>query len=100
MMTITVRELRDKLSHLKDNQIIEGKREGAHYQITKEESLKFPDCACYAIKISGSSDSCLSIISKFIELLGNPLKRFSSRVFPDTVFLYYDVKEVDKEAVS
>lgn len=110
VMTITVRELREKLSQLpviivgtvvKDNQIIEGNRGGAHYEITKEESPKFPGCACYAIKISSpSEDSCLSIISKFIELLDEPLMRFPSKVFPNTVFLYYDAKEISKEAVS
>lgn len=109
VMTITVRELREKLSRLpvitvgavvKDNQIIEGNQEGTHYEITKEESSKFPGYACYVIKISGpSEDGCLSIISMFIALLGNPLLRFPSKIFPDTVFLYYDAEEV-KEAVS
>lgn len=70
-----------------DHQIIEGSEYEAHYKITKETPSTFPGLTIYAFSVSGALENRQKVIDCFIEILGQPLNRFQSKVFPDIDFL-------------
>ncbi len=108
IMKITIRELREHLSKLpvimvgtqaKNNQKIEGVKDGYHYKITKERSVKSNKFCVYVLSVSGSSENRQALIAKLVELLGFPISEFKVPGFPNTDYVYWDAKKVDTEAV-
>lgn len=83
-----------------DHQIIEGDEYEAHYKITKETPSTFPGLIIYALSVSGAFENRQKVIDSFIEILGQPLNRFQSKVFPGIDFLCWQALTIDKEAVG
>ena len=83
-----------------DHQIIEGDEYEAHYKITKEMPSTFPDLTIYALSVSGAIENRQKVIDSFIEILGQPLNRFQSKVFSDIDFLCWQVLKNSEKAVS
>lgn len=95
IMTITTRELKDKLSKLeKNNQILEGTYGDARFEVTKEKSA---DVILYAVRVFGpSKDARDTIISQFKTLLldVNPIE-FPAGALPCDA-LFWKADEIDK----
>lgn len=102
---ITLNELKVALSKLRltpngaeprDNQKIEGEQESIHYQITKENSPKYPEIFCYVLRVRGSSEGGRQgLIGDFVKLLGNP-----EREFPANNLLKYDCLIWDAKTIE
>lgn len=105
LRNIKVRELKEALLKLqvitvgndaKNNEVIEGNEWEVNYRITKERASQFPSFVVYMLRVSGPEENRLNLTSKFIELLGNPSKKFPLGIQPDIEYLCWEAKEIDQ----